>query len=140
MDLVAILGRLALLLAISVLPGLALTVLLELDRIGVWVAESWRDRRSTERPTGPPVERIAADLRRISTMLTDPRPMSAVRRTGILAAYDNRLVAACAALDVPHDLDRTDGMDREIERLRIETALEACGLVIRGSSHDRPGR
>jgi hypothetical protein len=81
-------------------------------------------------PDGLPIERIAADLRRIrpqARQLESGMPMA--RRTAIVAAYDEALLDACRALEVPTELDRlTDGLERESERLRTEAELERAGV------------
>ena len=41
---------------------------------------------------------------------------------------EDRLQVACRHLDVSHHLSTLDGMDRELERLRIEAELIAAGL------------
>jgi hypothetical protein len=79
---------------------------------------------------GMPIERIAADLRRIrpqARMSAMGTPMA--RRRAIVAAYDEALMDACRALDVPTELDRmTDALERESERLRTEHELEQAGV------------
>jgi hypothetical protein len=81
-------------------------------------------------PAGMPIERIAADLRRIRPQALTPAagtPMA--RRRAVIAAYDEALLDACRALDVPTDLDRvTDAFERESERLRTEAELERAGV------------
>jgi hypothetical protein len=83
-------------------------------------------------PTGMPIERIAADLRRIRPQALMPAtgtPM--VRRRAIVAAYDEALLDACRALDVQTELDRiTDALERESERLRTEAELERAGVEL----------
>jgi hypothetical protein len=80
--------------------------------------------------SGMPIERIAADLRRIRPQARRQQagtPM--VRRRAILAAYDEALLEACRALDVPTDLDRiVDALERESERLRTESELQRAGV------------
>ena len=80
-----------------------------------------------------PLERLAADLRRLSAALREvPRGMSHVRRTGLQLAYDDTLVKACRALEVPQFMaDLPLGIERDVERLRIELALEDAGLRFR---------
>ena len=77
-----------------------------------------------------PIERIAADLRRIrpqARMQAMGTPMA--RRRAIVAAYDEALLDACRALQVPTELDRmTDSLERESERLRTEHELEQAGV------------
>ena len=81
-------------------------------------------------PAGMPIERIAADLRRIRPEVLLPAagtPMA--RRRAIVAAYDQALLDACRALDVPTELDSvTDAFERESERLRTEAELERAGV------------
>lgn len=81
-------------------------------------------------PARRPLEHIVADLRRLATALRDvPRGVSRARHNGILLAYDDVLGAAALALDVPHALaDLPLGLDRDLERLRVEEAVRAAGL------------
>lgn len=99
------------------------------DRLGSMLN---RLRRRSTTPAPPCIERLAADLRRLSAAMLDPTPRSAVQRRAVAQAYEQILRSACAALDVRHDLDAQTGqLDREIERTRMEAELEAAGLVIR---------
>ena len=79
---------------------------------------------------GPPLEKLAADLRRLRPEARSPRPgVTMARQKGIVAAYDGVLVATARALGVDTSLaDLPEGIDREAERLRLEDALEAAGL------------
>jgi hypothetical protein len=54
-------------------------------------------------------------------------------------AYDTVLKETCAMVQVEHELDRpTGGMERDIERLRVEAMLEARGIVLsRSRRHDQ---
>lgn len=81
-------------------------------------------------PAGMPIERIAADLRRIRTQaLMPPAGTPMARRRATVAAYDEALLEACRALDVPTELDRiSDALERESERLRTEAELERAGV------------
>jgi hypothetical protein len=83
-------------------------------------------------PVGMPIERIAADLRRIRPQALMPHSgMPMARRRAIVAAYDEALLDACRALDVPTDLDRvTDSLERESERLRTEAELGRAGVQL----------
>jgi len=121
----------------ALLPVVIIWTLLHLDRLGGWVVAGLRrcrllPRERQEIPR-PPVERLAADLRRLSAAAREvPRGMSHARRKGLLLAYDDALVAACRALDVPQSLDALPaGLDRDLERLRVEAALESAGLRFR---------
>ena len=81
-------------------------------------------------PAGMPIERIAADLRRIRVQARRPvTGMPMARRRAITAAYDDALLDACRAFDVPTELDRiSDDLERESERLRTEAELERAGV------------
>ena len=81
-------------------------------------------------PTSPPLEKLAADLRRLRPEARSPRPGATMaRRRGAVAAYDDALLAAAAALEVVTTLaDLHEGIEREAERLRLEDALERAGI------------
>jgi hypothetical protein len=83
-------------------------------------------------PAGPPLEKLAADLRRLRPEARSHRPgVAMAKQRGIVAAYDELLVAAAAALDVPTNLrELPEGIEHEAERLRLELALERAGLRI----------
>jgi hypothetical protein len=92
-----------------------------------------RSRRRTE-PAYPPIERIAADLRRLAGAVDSlPSGSTMVRRRGAKLAYDDALSLACRALRIPSMLTELPlGWEREVERLRAETRVAEAGLVIRG--------
>jgi hypothetical protein len=112
-------------------------------RVGEALARRWRRLHPREpEPTGAPIENIAATLRRLQAWLdayADPQPIpgKATKVTATANAYDRVLVEACHALDVPEGLDGTAGLDREAERLRMQSALVEAGLVLRGTSTSR---
>lgn len=120
----------------AVIPVLVVWTVLHLGRIGrVTVRVLRRCRLLPEPPPDPgparrPLEHILADLCRLATALRDvPRGASRARHNGILLAYDDVLGSAALALDVPHALaDLPLGLDRDLERLRVEEALRAAGL------------
>ena len=89
-------------------------------------------RREPLAPSGPPLERVAADLRRLYPAAHFPQKgVRMPKQRGVLMAYDDRLVAAAHALEVPTTLPDlpAEGFDREAERLRLEYALTRAGLV-----------
>jgi uncharacterized heparinase superfamily protein len=117
--------------AIAVLaPTLFFWMLVRLPRVVDVVGE--RIRRRRVQATGLPIEQLAADLRRVHKLLVqcpDGTPM--VRRVATRNAYDELLRQACTAVDVRHELDELpEGMERDMERLRVEEALRAAGLTI----------
>ena len=83
-------------------------------------------------PAGPPIERIAGDLRRLRAemlALTPGTPMA--RRIGVSRAYDDLLAEACRALDVPDTLSGlAAGTERDAERLMVMSALRSAGLQV----------
>ena len=95
-------------------------------------------RRAAGAPAEPqrrPIQGVAADLRRLSRQLAlVPSGAPLVRWKALWAAYDEVLMEAAELLDVPHDLrdQPVVGMPRDIERLRLLTALESAGLVVHG--------
>ncbi|MET9001959.1 hypothetical protein [Amycolatopsis sp. Hca4] len=91
-----------------------------------------RSRRAGPQPEGPPIERVAADLRRVHRLLAGyPSGTPAARRIGTRQAYDELLTVACRQVGVPHRLgELPEGMDREIERLRVEQSLRERGLAV----------
>lgn len=122
---------------IALVPVVVIWTLLHLERLGGWVVAALRRCRllppEKQEIPRPPVERLAADLRRLSAAARDvPRGTSHARRKGLQIAYDDVLVVACEALDVPQSLAALPaGMDRDLERLRVEAALESAGLRFR---------
>jgi hypothetical protein len=114
----------------------------------LWVLADWRlyRRRALrlalalhvvepppEPPAGPPIERIAADARRIQAQLRHlPPGIPVAKLRGWQAAYDDVLVTACHALGLEQRLDLlADGSVRDFERQRVERMLEAAGLLLR---------
>ena len=76
-----------------------------------------------------PIERIAADLRRLARARRLAAPGS-VRHHAVNTVYDRRLAQACGSLEIEHALDTSDGLDHELERLRVEGALARAGMVL----------
>lgn len=92
------------------------------------------------RPWGPPIERIAADLRRLHAALeADGRatrqPLgAAAKHRGLVLAYDDALRAACVALEVPgaDRLATEPGRAHDALVSDLEERLQAAGLVLHG--------
>jgi hypothetical protein len=123
--------------AAAALPCLTFWLVLHFGELGERLASVGRRcgllRPPPVRAANPPVERLAADLRRLAAAVqAEPRGMSHARRRGLLLAYDDTLITACRALEVPQSLGALPpGMDRELERLRVEASLESAGLRFR---------
>jgi hypothetical protein len=124
--------------------GICVVALLPADRVALPVkfadalSRVWRRfSPAPMEPVGPPIEDIAKSLRRLQQWLdsyADSRPIPG-KATKVMAttnAYDRVLVEACRALQVREGLEGTDGLDREAERLRMQSALVDAGLVLRG--------
>ena len=74
---------------------------------------------------------VAADLLRLRSLLSDEWISVGDRRRAV-AEYDRVLAEACAHLDVEHVLDAKSAghLDRELERFRVEAALQSVGWTI----------
>jgi hypothetical protein len=84
----------------------------------------------------PPVEQIAAELRRLDRQRRfGPSTESAKWSAAVANAYDAWLLAACRRLDIREDLTTLAGIDRDIERVRVEGQLETAGLVLRSGTN-----
>ena len=94
-------------------------------------AERRRNLRAMRRQQGVPLEQVAANLRRLRGVLTVDEHRSAVHQIGNRVAYDQVLIQASEMLQIEHDLaKRSAGMERDIERLRVEAELERAGVVL----------
>lgn len=92
---------------------------------------------NADRPT---IEHIAADLRRLHTHRLGVAGRSRVWQNAVRQAYDDRLRLACRCLGVSEHLGDLEGVDLEIERLRVEGELQAAGLVLPSATGERPER
>jgi hypothetical protein len=82
---------------------------------------------------GPPpcIEQIAAELQRLARQRrSGPTTESTVWLAAVLLAYDEWLRLACRSLGVVEHLQCLEGLDREAERLRLETELQANGVPL----------
>ena len=80
----------------------------------------------------PSIEQLAFDLRRLAGQRRGgPSQQSEKWRAAVLRAYDERLCLACRALGLLEHLGSLQGMDRDLERLRVESELRAAGLALR---------
>jgi hypothetical protein len=127
-------GQIVLLL---LLPALLFEATFQVPR-GVRAVRRLVETRRAERnpqPLGPPIEKIAADLRRLLWQhdrfaRSDDIPMRALRLRALEAAITDCATQAARALDVPHpDRPGRDGYGRPQLR-RLLLALVAAGLVL----------
>ena len=122
--------------AVAFFPVALLYLVVHLGTVGRTVLRVLRwcrlvPKAKPERPPPRmPLERITADLCRLSSALRDvPPEASRARKHGLLLAYDDVLGRAALALDVPQALaDLPLGMDRDLERIRVESDLRDAGL------------
>lgn len=121
-------GPLVLFAVVSLAPSALFWCALRIPKIYRFLRLKW----AKPQPAGPPIERLAADLRRVHRLLVDCEPGTpAARRLGTRQAYDELLQQACRRIEVPHRLEGLpEGIDRDIERLRIEQTLRDRGLAV----------
>jgi len=86
-------------------------------------------------PDHPAIEEIAADLRRLGRQRLGVAASSSVWHAAVMRAYDERLRMACRCLEVPEHLAELEGIDLEIERIRVEGELIGAGLVLGAARH-----
>jgi hypothetical protein len=90
---------------------------------------------------GPTIEQIAADLRRLDRQRHGGiATESTAWLAAVLRAYDDRLRLASRCLGVAEHLQMLEGIDRDIERVRVEGELQATGLALRSVAHRPPDR
>jgi hypothetical protein len=101
--------------------------------------EHRRNVRALKNQHGIPIERLGADLRRLRQLIQHSEHHSATQQVALRQAYDSVLSETCRMLSIEHELELpTAGMERDIERLRIEAELEAHGIVLsRPRRHDQ---
>lgn len=85
----------------------------------------------------PAIEQIAADLRRLGGQRLSVATRSRVWQSAVLQAYDDRLRLASRCLGVAEHLGDLEGVDLEIERVRVEGELQAAGLILPTAPADR---
>jgi hypothetical protein len=107
----------------------------------------WRERRSSaaahrqavrelRHQQGIPIEQLAADLRRLRSIVSSDSHRSAAHQMGNRLAYDKLLTQVCEMLEIEHELDgESIGFERDIERIRVEAELERAGLILSDRRH-----
>jgi hypothetical protein len=87
-------------------------------------------RNRTPMPTGPPIERLVGDLRRLERdyvrIEESDLPRRASRLQSVSLAYDDTLFACCTALEIP--CSGRPPLDA-VQRLEVEAALAQRGLT-----------
>lgn len=94
-------------------------------------AERRRSLKLMRRQQGLPLERLVADLRRLRSAVSGDAHRSAAHQLGNRMAYDQLLIQTCAMLEIEHELaQESSGLDRDIERMRVEAELERVGVAL----------
>jgi hypothetical protein len=94
-------------------------------------SEHRRALRLMRRQQGVPLERLVSDLRRLRAAVGSDTNRSAAHQLGNLMAYDQLLIQTCEMLQIEHELAiDTKGLERDIERIRIEADLERVGVMV----------
>jgi hypothetical protein len=114
--------------AIAVAPTVIVWLVVRL--LPAVVTSFWERRRRADLPTGPCLESVVANLRRLHRQVRDCRPPTRLRTVALLAAYDDMLLAACAMVDVEAPLATAGGSDRAFARMLTEAALENAGIAL----------
>ncbi|MEC3974699.1 hypothetical protein [Amycolatopsis sp. H20-H5] len=111
-------------------PTLGFWLLLALPRL--LRSAHRRFRPPAAQPDHPPIQLLAADLRRVHELLAHfGTGTPASRRTATKQAYDALLAQACSAVEIEQRLaELPEGLDRELERLRVEESLRRAGLAV----------
>ncbi len=112
----------------AVLVATPIVVLLAAGRaLELWCG-SYRTPRRSQRATGPGIERLAADLRRLeaehSRIAGSDLPARVVRLRGVAMAYDDTLLACCGAVGLAPPASPLSALDR----LLTEAALAQQGV------------
>lgn len=79
----------------------------------------------------PSIEEIASELRRLDRQRRNPAFHSEVLLAATMRSYDARLRLACRCLAIKEYLEPLTGIERDIERARMEYELTVAGLVFR---------
>lgn len=127
---------------LAMLPCVVIFVLFADSFFNPITRRAWRPTRPTRReravaveietpaqPAGPPLEQIAADLHRLGFARLSCVPGS-TRYNAATRAYDHRLMHACRALEIDEHLSEVEGVDLDLERLRVEGQLIESGFVL----------
>jgi hypothetical protein len=88
-------------------------------------------------PGRPSIEQIASDLRRLGRHRLGLANRNQIWHEAVRRAYDDRLRLACGCLGIQQHLTELEGLDLEIERVRVEGELRAAGLFFGGNDADR---
>ena len=92
---------------------------------------AWAERRRRrDVPTGPALESVVANLRRLRREVCSGCYRTQVRRVAVQSAYDDTLLECCRLVAVDAPLATADARDRPFARLLTEAALENAGIAL----------
>jgi hypothetical protein len=126
-------GKLVLIVSTPTLLGAAI---IYAPKCWAAIADYWEARRpQPPTPLGPPIEQLAADLRRLlrlhsSLTASAHLAMRAHRLWAVEAAIGMRAIEAARALDIPHREPDMPGALTRDELLKLLTELASAGLVL----------
>jgi hypothetical protein len=126
-------GKLALIVATPTLIG---ALIITAPRWCAWVAGLWPERRHDEpAPIGPPIQQLAADLRRLLRLhgelsASAHLAMRAHRLWSVEAAIGVRALEAAKALEVPYAEPEVPGTLNRSELAELLGTLSRNGLVL----------
>lgn len=133
--------------AVAVMVLVPIVCVLSYDLLaGRWdqSVKAWREERRLKREhrravkalrhqQGLPLEQVVDDLRRLRAVVGEDSRRSAAHQIGNRLAYDRLLSQACDMLEIHHELaGESAGMERDIERFRVEAELERAGVRVTG--------
>jgi hypothetical protein len=114
-----------------VTPALIFLGIIDVSRLADLIDAAWRRLRPPPppQPVVPPIQRIAADLRRLSEHIaavdSSDQPAKAERLLAAALAYDGVLLDACRTFEVP----APPGLPlQSLDRLQTEAVLAQHGL------------
>jgi hypothetical protein len=125
------------LLALVSMPCWMVLVFSAADEMIVRAARAARRRLRGPQPTDPPIEQVAADLRRLANLRLGVAQRSMVWSSAVAQAYDDRLRVACRELALEEYLGELTGVDLDIERVRVEGVLQVAGIKLSPSDAAR---
>jgi hypothetical protein len=128
-----VLAKLAL---ITITPTLIGAVVVFAPKWCGWLAAHWPRRADKEpQPLGPPIQQLAADLRRLLRLHSELTAsahlaMRAHRLWSVEAAISGRAIEAARALGVPHPEPERPGVLNRNELCTLLRSLAQAGLVL----------
>jgi hypothetical protein len=116
-------------------PTVAVGAAINLPRVIRAVRRVTASRRPQPVPAGPPIERVAADLRRLVVQYDETRgsrdvAMRAHHLTAIELAITDKAIQAAVALDVPRPVVPADGRLTHQQLARLLRRVHEAGMQL----------